>query len=375
MPKIMQKYILFGILFGCCFPIGAYLFDFVLHQDTSFSLIVLHKRTPLLYMIDTAPIFLGIFAGVGGYFRNKAQTLIEQLTSQQAILSSAYDETMEVKERLSHVLRDVQDITPYLESHIQALDGSLVNILHRLDTTSLLATDSINHISDSLNKLSDETNSSSHLLKDSLLSLETSKNYLHSYETTLTKTEHDLHSSQRQLTGLVSKSKAIYDILELLKDITSSTQLIAFNATIEAAKLRDSGGAFSVIAKEMTKLASASSEALDDIGPVLESIETDISHLSSSFQDNHEELLQGISLLGNFTNLILGLAEEMKIVENSILSTHKTLTKETDDVSTIADKTHTLTQIQQDIKKELELNREPMENIIRIIEEIIAKVA
>lgn len=375
MLKIMQKYILFGVLFGCCFPIGAYLLDYTLHQDTTFSLIVLHKRTPLLYMIDTAPLFLGIFAGIGGYFRNKAQTLINQLTAQQDVLSSSYEETMEVKERLSHVIRDIQDITPYLESHIQALDGSLINILHRLDTTSLLAADSINHISVSLTKLSDETNSSSLLLKDSLDSLETSKKYLHSYETTLTKTEQDLHSSQSQLIGLVDKSKAIYDILQLLKDITSSTQLIAFNATIEAAKLKDSGGAFSVIAKEMTKLASASSTALDDIGPVLESIEADILHLSSSFKDNHEELLQGISLLGDFMNLILGLADEMKVVEDSILGTHQTLMKETDDVSTIANKTHSLTQIQQEIKKELELGRQPMENIIRIIEEIMAKVA
>ena len=64
----VPQYALFGILFGSCFPILATLLD--LHtQDLEISLagiLRVQAEQPLHWIIDTAPLFLGIFAALAG---------------------------------------------------------------------------------------------------------------------------------------------------------------------------------------------------------------------------------------------------------------------------------------------------------------------
>lgn len=67
--RIILKYTIVGVIFGFMFPITAILFELYLNKVgiSLGAIIYVHKVNPLLIMIDTAPIFLGIFAGVAGY--------------------------------------------------------------------------------------------------------------------------------------------------------------------------------------------------------------------------------------------------------------------------------------------------------------------
>ncbi|MFC5044784.1 ATP-binding protein [Aquimarina hainanensis] len=69
------KYTLYGILFGCGFPILATIIEInKLGLDFSWSSIFfVQKNNSLLYIIDTAPFFLGIFAMFGGRNLDKLQ--------------------------------------------------------------------------------------------------------------------------------------------------------------------------------------------------------------------------------------------------------------------------------------------------------------
>lgn len=61
-------YLAIGALFGASFPVFATLF-LLIHEHLSFSwssAAHLHTTRPLLLIINTAPIFLGLFAAVAG---------------------------------------------------------------------------------------------------------------------------------------------------------------------------------------------------------------------------------------------------------------------------------------------------------------------
>lgn len=64
----LVKYTIYGALFGFAFPImGTMIQSYVLFQDISFThLIEAQKSSPLLWIIDSAPLFLGLFASFGG---------------------------------------------------------------------------------------------------------------------------------------------------------------------------------------------------------------------------------------------------------------------------------------------------------------------
>lgn len=62
------KYSLYGAVFGLFFPfIGTLIQSYAVFQDVQFShLIEIQKTSPLIWIIDSAPFFLGLFASFGG---------------------------------------------------------------------------------------------------------------------------------------------------------------------------------------------------------------------------------------------------------------------------------------------------------------------
>lgn len=63
----------------------------------------------------------------------------------------------------------------------------------------------------------------------------------------------------------VKKIGEIDSIIQVIKNISSKTNLLALNATIEAARAGEAGKGFSIVAKEMGKLSMMSRESADKV--------------------------------------------------------------------------------------------------------------
>ena len=80
--RIILRYTLFGVLFGCLFPIFAVLLQ--LYQDqlpfTLDNLRQVHQNDPLLWIIYSAPLFLGLFGFLAGTRQARAARLNQELS-------------------------------------------------------------------------------------------------------------------------------------------------------------------------------------------------------------------------------------------------------------------------------------------------------
>jgi hypothetical protein len=77
---------LYGAAFGFCFPIGATAVDVIFILDQSLTLTNLVQaqiRLPLHWIIDTAPVFLGLFARSAGVRQDRITKINQDLERQR----------------------------------------------------------------------------------------------------------------------------------------------------------------------------------------------------------------------------------------------------------------------------------------------------
>jgi len=99
-----SNYALYGALFGLAFPIGAIFLELFL-RNLSFTLqniIYLHQEIILLWMIDSAPLWLGIFAMLAGI---KQDSVISTVSRMQEVIT---EKTKHLEESRNTALKENQ---------------------------------------------------------------------------------------------------------------------------------------------------------------------------------------------------------------------------------------------------------------------------
>jgi len=79
----------------------------------------------------------------------------------------------------------------------------------------------------------------------------------------------------RKARRLGDRSVEIGTIVELIRGISSRTDMLALNATIESVRAGEHGRGFAVVAEEIRKLAERTAAATRDIGTLVEAIQAD----------------------------------------------------------------------------------------------------
>ncbi|WP_416176634.1 methyl-accepting chemotaxis protein [Clostridium sp.] len=126
-------------------------------------------------------------------------------------------------------------------------------------------------------------------------------------------------NTQEQLNLEISKvSKLANDIeslLSLINDISSNTKLLSLNASIEAARAKEAGRGFSIVAKEIEKLSNKIRKTVEQINTFTKHIKATISSTTSLGKTNLE--LNEKQMTAN-KNITINLEETVDIVKNLV---------------------------------------------------------
>lgn len=118
----------------------------------------------------------------------------------------------------------------------------------------------------------------------------------------------DMHTSLTKTTSLaVSQTKDTGKIIDIIKGISSQTNLLGLNAAIEAAHAVESGKGFNIVAKEIRLLATTSKDSINQIENIITDISgsmSDISTKLNKINETSESQEQSIkNLIGLIDNL------------------------------------------------------------------------
>lgn len=104
----------------------------------------------------------------------------------------------------------------------------------------------------------------------------------------------EVSESMRLTTDIAQKlSVAVQEIgvtLNLISDISNSTNLLALNASIEAARAGEAGRGFSVVATEVGNLANSTQQSLAEVKTVIERVQNNVKEINEQINENSSKL-------------------------------------------------------------------------------------
>ncbi|MGO1118374.1 methyl-accepting chemotaxis protein [Rhodovibrionaceae bacterium A322] len=85
--------------------------------------------------------------------------------------------------------------------------------------------------------------------------------------------------------GLVASSEKIGEVVTLIQDIAEQTNLLALNATIEAARAGEAGKGFAVVASEVKSLANQTAKATEEISSQISDIQSSTGNAAEAIRN------------------------------------------------------------------------------------------
>ena len=178
--------------------------------------------------------------------------------------------------------------------------------------------------------------------------------------------EHALKSIQE----LEKNADQVERIIGLVGDIAAQTNLLALNASIEAARAGEHGKGFAVVAEEVRNLADESSNAVNGITELIQTMQNNVSIVVEQMNEQARYAVSESNKVSETTEAVQGLVSSVHEMANAVVHISELVDRQMKNIETTAQQSHDMAAIAQETSASAQEVRGATDEQARSIDQI-----
>lgn len=252
-----------------------------------------------------------------------AHTLHKNSSQKLQVLSEEQKKSEDALKRISNVSNQTENRISAVYEDLEKLNASSLETYQTMEELSMGASETADAVQSQLSqtetiqeKLQSVTSATSQITENMKHTLQVLENGNSDVKTLVEQVEISVQNGAdvtEKLTTLEQYIEEMHSIVGLIGGIAKQVSLLALNASIEAARAGEAGRGFSVVASEISKMATQTQDATSNITDL-------INNIAASIKESVEVIYQMIEGINEEKKSSLNTRESFKQIQDNTLS-------------------------------------------------------
>ena len=170
----------------------------------------------------------------------------------------------------------------------------------------------------------------------------------------------------RKVKRLGESSQEISKIVGLISAIASRTNLLALNASIEAARAGDAGRGFAIVADEVRQLADRAAKASKEIEQIVLQIQSETSNVQQAMEVGTQQVIDGTKRAEQARQSLTDIIQVSHRIETLVLSITEDTVKQTETSRTVSQVMQSVELSAQETSQESQRVSASLQNLVGV---------